>query len=122
VNTSCPDDRSRGETHFFPRGDNFTVLKAGLNCITWQRLGYLWRYRMAFVLDGRGSIHGRSKRFFSALVSRQAVGLIQPPIQWGWVALSSGVKRPRREVDHRCPSSAEVNNGGVIPPLTMTAN
>jgi hypothetical protein len=32
----------------------------------------------------------------------------QPPIQWVPGALSAGVKRPGREVDHSPPTSAEV--------------
>jgi hypothetical protein len=34
--------------------------------------------------------------------------LTQPPIQWVPGALSPGVKRPGREVDHSPPASAEV--------------
>jgi hypothetical protein len=30
---------------------------------------------------------------------------------------SPGLKRPGREADHSSPSSAEIKNGGVIPPL-----
>jgi hypothetical protein len=29
------------------------------------------------------------------------------------------VKRPERKVDHSTPSSAEVKNGGAIPPLPI---
>jgi hypothetical protein len=32
-------------------------------------------------------------------------------------AISPGVKRPRREVEHSLPFSTEVKNGGAIPPL-----
>jgi hypothetical protein len=31
-----------------------------------------------------------------------------------------GVKRPGREADHSPPSSAEVKNGGALPPLPHT--
>jgi hypothetical protein len=34
----------------------------------------------------------------------------QPPIQWVAGALSSEVKRPRREADHSPPSSTEIKN------------
>jgi hypothetical protein len=37
-------------------------------------------------------------------------GPTQPPIQWVPAALSVGVKRPGREVDHSLPSSAKVKN------------
>jgi hypothetical protein len=50
----------------------------------------------------------RSKMFFSARLSRQALGFTQPPIQWVPGALSTGVKRPGREADHSPPASAEV--------------
>jgi hypothetical protein len=46
--------------------------------------------------------------FLFNTASRTALGLTQPPIQWIPVALSLGVKRPRRETDHSPPSSAEV--------------
>jgi hypothetical protein len=45
-------------------------------------------------------------------------GAHQPHIQWALEDLSPGVKRPGREADHPFPSSAEVNNGGAIPPLS----
>jgi hypothetical protein len=38
----------------------------------------------------------------------------------GW--FRGGLKRPRREFDHSPPSSAEVNNGGAIPPLPHTSS
>jgi hypothetical protein len=37
-----------------------------------------------------------------------ALGSTQPPIQWVPAALSSGVKRPGREVDHSPQTSTEV--------------
>jgi hypothetical protein len=41
--------------------------------------------------------------------SRLGLGIfLLPPIQWVPGALSLGVKRPGREVDHSPPSSAEV--------------
>jgi hypothetical protein len=33
-------------------------------------------------------------------------------------ALYLGLKRPRREADHSPPSSAEVKNGGAMPPFS----
>jgi hypothetical protein len=47
-------------------------------------------------------------RFTTA--SRPALEPTQPPIQLVQGALSLGVKRPGREVDHSPPSSAEVKN------------
>jgi hypothetical protein len=45
-----------------------------------------------------------------------ALGATQPPIQWVPGALSLGVKWPGREADHSPLSSAELKNGGAIPP------
>jgi hypothetical protein len=55
----------------------------------------------------------------ASTTSRPNLGLTQPPIQWVPGALSPGVKRPGREADHSPPSSAEVKNGGAIPPLPI---
>jgi hypothetical protein len=49
--------------------------------------------------------------------SRPALGPTQLPTQWVLGVSSPAVKRPGREADHPPPSSAEVNNGGPIPPL-----
>jgi hypothetical protein len=45
---------------------------------------------------------------FFTTASRPALGPTQPPIHWIPEALSLGVKRPGREVNHSPPSSAEV--------------
>jgi hypothetical protein len=55
--------------------------------------------------------------FLFSTASRPALGPTQPPIQWVPGGLSVGVKRLGREADHSHPSSAEVKNGGAIPPL-----
>jgi hypothetical protein len=59
---------------------------------------------MGYFLDGQGSIPGRGNIFLFTM-SRLALGTLSP-----------GVKRPGREADHS-PSSAEVKNGGAVPPL-----
>jgi hypothetical protein len=41
-------------------------------------------------------------------MSRPTLGPTKPPIKWVPGAVSPGVKRPGREVDHSLPSSAEV--------------
>jgi hypothetical protein len=46
-----------------------------------------------------------------------ALGLTHSLVQRVLQALFLGVKRPAREADHSAPSSAEVKNGGAIPPL-----
>jgi hypothetical protein len=53
--------------------------------------------------------------FFTALTL--ALGQTQPPIQWVPGAGSLEVKRPGGETDHSPAFSAEVKNGGPIPPL-----
>jgi hypothetical protein len=66
-------------------------------------------------LDGRGSIIGRGKIFLFSTVTSTALEPTHPPIQCVPEALSPGVKRPGR--DHSPPSSAEVKNGGAMPPF-----
>jgi hypothetical protein len=67
--------------------------------------------------DGPGLIPGR-ERFLSS--PRRPNRLWGPPsllsngYRWRF---PPGVKRPGREADHLPPSSAEVKNGGAIPPL-----
>jgi hypothetical protein len=46
--------------------------------------------------------------FLFSKSSRPALRSTQPPIQWVPAALSPGVKRSGREVDHSPPTSAEV--------------
>jgi hypothetical protein len=71
----------------------------------------------SYGLDDLGSIPGREEMFPFSTSSRPALGPTQPPIQWVPEALSPGLKGPGREADHSPPSSADVKNGGVIPPL-----
>jgi hypothetical protein len=58
-------------------------------------------------LTGRSSSLGGGKDFHFSM-SRPALGLAQPPIQWVPGTLSPGVKRQGREADHSPPFSAEV--------------
>jgi hypothetical protein len=51
-------------------------------------------------------------------VSTLAVGPTQIPIEWVLDALSPGVYWPGQEANYSPPSSAEVKNGGAIPPLS----
>jgi len=48
--------------------------------------------------------------FLFTTASRPALGPTQPPIQYVPGALSLGVKRPGREVDHLPPSNDEIKN------------
>jgi hypothetical protein len=74
---------------------------------------------MGYGFQGRGSILGKGKIFLFSVASRPALGLTQPHIQWVPGALSPRVKRLGREDDHPLTSSAEVKNGGDIPPLPI---
>jgi hypothetical protein len=58
--------------------------------------------------------------FLSSAAFRPALGPKQPPIQRVMGALSPEVKWPGREDDHSSLSSAEVKNGGVVPPFLPT--
>jgi hypothetical protein len=66
---------------------------------------------------GRPGFDSWQCKIFLSTASRPALGVTQPPIQWVPGALPPGVKRQRREADQSPPSSAEVKNGGAIPPL-----
>jgi len=48
--------------------------------------------------------------FLFTTTSRPALGPTQALIQWVPMALSLGVKRPGREVDHSPPANAEVKD------------
>jgi hypothetical protein len=63
-------------------------------------------------LDGTGSIPGVAK-----ICSSPTLWSTQPPVHWVAGALSPGVKRLGHVGDHSPASSAELSNGGSIPPL-----
>jgi hypothetical protein len=63
-------------------------------------------------LDGLG-IESRWRRDFLHM-SRLALGLTQPPVQWV-PGLSRGYKRPGSGADHPPPSSAEVKKSSSTP-------
>jgi len=54
-------------------------------------------------------------------ISRPALGLNQPPVQWVLGVLSLGIKWLECEADHLPLSSAEVSMSGAILPLTQYA-
>jgi hypothetical protein len=68
---------------------------------------------------GRNSSPGGGKNFHFSMLSRQALGPIQPPIQWVPRSLSPGVKRSGREADHSPPTSAEVKKTWVYTPTPL---
>jgi hypothetical protein len=67
----------------------------------------------------RLGFNSRQGQSFSLLHSGQAGSGAHPAsysVGTGGGAISPEVKRPGREADHSSPSSAEVKNGGAIPP------
>lgn len=70
--------------------------------------------------DSEGIWVGQPGFDSSLLHSVQAVNE-GPPIQWVSGALSTGVERPWHEDDQSPPSTAEVENDGVIPPPPFMA-
>jgi hypothetical protein len=73
-------------------------------------------------LDGQVSIFDSQQEqeiFLYSITSRLALGLIQPPVQRVLGALSPEIKQLVYEAVHLPPSSAEVKNGGAIPPLPI---
>jgi hypothetical protein len=66
-------------------------------------------YSSGLRLDDRGFESRQGLGIFlSIIVSRPALGLTQPPVQWVTGALSLRGKAARREADHSPPSSVEV--------------
>jgi hypothetical protein len=74
-------------------------------------------------LDGQCSIPPKGKEIFLySTVSGPALWPIQPPIKRVPGALFAGAKQPGREADRSPTSSAEVKNGGAIPPILQYLN
>jgi hypothetical protein len=69
-------------------------------------------------LDGRGSIPGRGKGFFST--PQRPDGPTQSRKLWLLGDISPWVKRLGREADHTSPYSAEAKNGRAIRPFPHT--
>jgi hypothetical protein len=59
----------------------------------------------------------KDKSFLCSAESRLTLGPTQPTIQWVPGAVSLGVEQLECEAGHSPPSTAEVKNGGAIPPL-----
>jgi hypothetical protein len=69
------------------------------------------------------SVLDEGKHFFLfSTASRQVLGPTEAPIQWVPGVLSPGIKRPGREAEHSSQCSADVKNGGAIPPLPHTSS
>jgi hypothetical protein len=69
---------------------------------------------------GRPGFDSDKGRYVSLIHSLQSGSGAHP--QWIQRAISPEVKRPTREADHSSPSSAEVKNGGAIPPLSLMSS
>jgi hypothetical protein len=74
-----------------------------------------------YTLDSQGSIPERGMKSFSSPASRPAPGPPYPNDNGGGGSFPVG-KAAGREADHSPPSSAEVKNNGVIPPLLYTSS
>jgi hypothetical protein len=72
------------------------------------------RISTGYEMDGRGSIPGKTRDFTLLYSVQTGSGAHQASYPMG-----TGVKRSKREADHSSPSSAEVKNGGAIPPSPM---
>jgi hypothetical protein len=72
---------------------------------------------LGYELDGQNSILGRGRAFLSTISVLTGAGAHPDTIEWVPGAISLEVKRPRREADHSLLFSAEIKNGGTIPPL-----
>jgi hypothetical protein len=70
-------------------------------------------------LDGQGSIPGMGKFFLFSTACRPVLRPTHSPSHWVPRDYSPGVKWQGREADHSPPPSAEVKNGGTIPPLPI---
>jgi hypothetical protein len=64
-----------------------------------------------------GFKYRQEEEIFSSKAHRPVLGSTQSRIEGVPEALTPGVKRLWSEVDHSTASSAEVKNGGVIPPF-----
>jgi hypothetical protein len=74
-------------------------------------------------LDERGSTPNRDKIFFLiSTVLRPTLGLTQPPIEWKRGIFPREVERQNLQADHSTLSSAEIRNGGAVPPLFCTSS
>jgi hypothetical protein len=69
---------------------------------------------MGYGLDGEGSIPSRARDF--SLPQSTQTGSGSHPASYP-MGLSTGVKRQEREADYSPPPTAEVKNGGAIPPF-----
>jgi hypothetical protein len=80
---------------------------------------------VSYGLDDRGvGVQVPVKNFLFSKSSRPALRSTQPPIQWVPGALSPGIMRPEREVDHSPPTSAEVKKMWIYtstPPYAFIA-
>jgi hypothetical protein len=109
----------RGSSQAFHTGDSEkTFLRIFENFVVTQEIKRIRRSSVGIATAWMVGVRfpaGIRDFFFTAC--RPALGPTQPPIQW-----VPGVKRPGREADHSPPSSAEVKNGGAMPPLPYTSS
>jgi hypothetical protein len=73
-------------------------------------------------LDGRGLISSRARDFLLSIMSKPSLGPIQPPVQRVPLAVSQWHREWVPETGHSPPSTAEVKNGGVLPPFSLLSH
>jgi hypothetical protein len=78
---------------------------------------YINRYSDGLRASRPGFDCRRGKIFLFSIASRMALRPTKPPIRRVPGEISPGIKWPGREADHSPPSTANVKNDGVIPPL-----
>jgi hypothetical protein len=72
---------------------------------------------------GRPGFNSGQGQNFPLLHSVQTGSVAHPAFcRMGTVGSFPGVKRPGREADHPPPSSVQIRNDGVIPPLPYTSS
>jgi hypothetical protein len=72
---------------------------------------------MVYWLDERGSIRGKERRVAVIHSVQTSSRAHSASYSMGTGSLSLEVKLPGRGANNSHPSSAEVKNGGIIPPL-----
>jgi hypothetical protein len=74
---------------------------------------------VGIAIPGRQGFVSRQGQDFSTLQSIHTGSGVQLLVKWVPEAISQEVTRLGREAYHSPPSSAEVKNGGTIPPLPL---
>jgi hypothetical protein len=107
----CPNSSKHIQTHLF----------YGWIQRLWSRDSWV-NIEMGCWLDGRVSIPGSGKRFYSTPQRPDRLWAHPSTSPMGTGGSFPGGKAAGREADHSPLSSAEVKNGGAVPPLPHTSS